>query len=146
MDLDHFKQINDRLGHATGDQVLLHVARSAQALCTPGDLFGRLGGEEFAMFLTGQDAERALQVAGRLQQAIRDIEITPDEAGMRTTASIGISCARRGDVDYEYLYRTADEAMYRAKNAGRDRTVLASVAGDSPWAHSQVPAESDRVR
>jgi diguanylate cyclase (GGDEF)-like protein len=132
LDLDHFKHINDRHGHAAGDRVLQEVsARLSQAL-RPHELIGRLGGEEFAVLLPGADCVTARAVAQRLCEATREIRIDMnDGAAICPTLSIGIGCTNMAypPLGLSALLRMADTALYQAKASGRDRYF---VAGEQP--------------
>jgi diguanylate cyclase (GGDEF)-like protein len=121
VDLDHFKAVNDRLGHEAGDQVLLRTATVLRDTVRPADLVARLGGDEFALWLGGADhmtaAERAEALRTAVPNALDEITggVTP-----RITLSIGIATrAVRADEDIDGLIRRADEAMYEAKRNGR---------------------------
>ena len=119
LDVDHFKQVNDRLGHAFGDQVLVEIAARCRSALRAGDVLARLGGEEFAVLLPGQDTANTAAVAERLRSAIAGAPIggTPD--GHLVTISIGGACAMAGGSIEELLAR-ADTALYAAKSGGRD--------------------------
>jgi len=118
LDADHFKQLNDQYGHAAGDAALVALAATMRRQMRQGDLIGRIGGEEFAMLLPGNNLEQARQRAEQLRQSIHQIQ-RPD--GPLTT-SIGITeCPPRCSDDIEALLARADQAMRQAKNAGRDR-------------------------
>lgn len=125
-DLDHFKSINDLLGHAAGDEVLKHFAGCARELMRERDLFGRLGGEEFAalLFDTGPDA--ALGVAQRLLQHVRSHPATAAGQPVAYTVSVGVTALEPGQPapTVDGLLDQADRALYRAKSGGRDRAVL----------------------
>ena len=126
LDVDHFKSVNDRFGHAVGDQVLRRVAARASATCRAGDLIGRLGGEEFGILMPSAGAEDARQVAERLRQAIETP--LPDEDGgdlPTVTVSIGIATRGRNQTGTEVLAQ-ADSALYAAKEAGRNRVKIAA--------------------
>jgi diguanylate cyclase (GGDEF)-like protein/PAS domain S-box-containing protein len=125
-DLDHFKRINDTHGHATGDLVLRQVAAACREVLRSGDLVARLGGEEFAVLLTGADAAEAEVVAERLRAAIASLEISVRGRRIPVTASIGIALSGPGLEDLEACLAAADRALYRAKNGGRDRVCIAA--------------------
>jgi diguanylate cyclase (GGDEF)-like protein len=114
LDLDHFKSINDTRGHAAGDEVLRHFAAAAPRALRGIDTFGRFGGEEFLMVLPGTQREGALAAAERVRAAA--------EAGGQVTVSIGVATHRRGE-DINALLHRADEALYQAKAAGRNRVM-----------------------
>jgi len=120
-DLDHFKQINDRHGHATGDRVLQEVARCVGAQCRKGDLFGRMGGEEFALALLDCDLQGAHDVAEALRACIESIDCVAADEMLRVTASFGCAGSALSGHAYEALCAHADVALYRAKHAGRNR-------------------------
>ncbi|MCQ4162103.1 diguanylate cyclase [Roseomonas sp. GC11] len=124
-DLDHFKSINDRAGHAAGDAVLrLTAERCTQAL-RQADLFGRLGGEEFAILLPATSAEEAHAVAERLRAALATIILPLEGLGSRLSASFGIATMPPGGLPLETLLHRADGALYQAKGSGRDRICAA---------------------
>lgn len=128
IDLDRFKRINDLLGHAAGDAVLVMVAREL----SPGadeSVVGRLGGEEFAVLLPGADLDRALVWAEATRRRIESLTITAGEHQVTVTASIGITASRGpGVVRLPDLLEMADKALYTAKAGGRNR-IAAEVAG-----------------
>lgn len=122
IDLDHFKNINDTYGHKTGDVVLQRMAEVTRDTLRDVDVVGRLGGEEFAVVLPQTDRERALEVAERLRQTIADA-VVPLEQGLplRFTVSIGVTTLAGTSTNIDTLLSQADEALYQAKNAGRNR-------------------------
>jgi diguanylate cyclase (GGDEF)-like protein len=126
-DLDHFKSINDRFGHAIGDHVLQMFAKTASAALGPSDLIGRLGGEEFAIVLGDTDRDGGVAVAERIRtsfaEAAADIEGRP----IGGSVSIGVAACDNGLVDIAALLAQADEALYCAKERGRNRVELASL-------------------
>ncbi|KTT05022.1 diguanylate cyclase, partial [Pseudomonas oryzihabitans] len=123
LDIDDFKKINDRFGHQMGDQVLQRVAECGVQTTRRGDLFGRIGGEEFALLLPGCDADLALQIGSRLQRAVRQLAVPTTDGPLKVTISQGLAVLREGDVSLDTLYVRADEAMYQAKRQGKDQIV-----------------------
>jgi diguanylate cyclase (GGDEF)-like protein len=122
LDLDNFKRINDRYGHATGDWVLKQVATACQASCREGDLFGRLGGEEFAILTCGGDLHAAERIAQECRKQLAAIDTSQfDDEVPVITASYGCATTKLCGHDFENLFMHADRAMYRAKAEGRDR-------------------------
>ncbi len=123
LDVDHFKQVNDTHGHAVGDACLLAIgARLKSSFSGQGDLAARVGGEEFAVILEGQDLATAAQRAEHFCASLAEHPVALDNLALKLTASIGIAQldpAEHADVDD--LYHAADSAVYRAKAAGRNR-------------------------
>ena len=126
IDLDHFKQLNDRYGHAAGDRVLRAVAESISAAVRLDDTPARYGGEEFVVVLRRATGEQAADVAERIRAEIA--EMVPSDLGLteRITVSIGVAVADSQSTDVRALIETADSALYRAKNQGRNRVVVDS--------------------
>ena len=120
VDVDNFKQINDRFGHATGDRVLVNLARDMQAVMRNGDLLARIGGDEMAMILADCPAEQAEDVAQRMLAAAADDSSLSQRHAV--TLSIGVA-GLTADRTAEELLRLADQALYRAKDSGRNRVV-----------------------
>lgn len=123
IDIDHFKLINDRNGHAVGDQVLRQVAHVLTSALRERDHLGRVGGEEFVAVLPGAGMGDAQQVAERMRHAIDATVLEVPGESVRYTVSIGVACARAGESTGELLAR-ADAALYRAKNHGRNAVVV----------------------
>lgn len=128
MDLDYFKRVNDEHGHAAGDAALAAVARILKAAARSGDAVARAGGEEFAIVLPGQRAHHAVSIAERLRTAIAEMNFQFEGKPIGMTASFGVALASAGwgggeDAITELL-RRADRALYAAKHAGRNRTML----------------------
>lgn len=127
-DIDHFKRVNDTYGHGAGDQVLREVARTVAANLRGGDLFGRYGGEEFAILLPETDAEQAMRVAEKLRLAVEAVAVVqdPNPTPIQVTISLGIA---RFDPDEtppvppRLLLDRADNALYQAKRSGRNRAL-----------------------
>ena len=126
LDLDDFKRVNDRFGHAVGDSCLRAVVRVISGELQYGDQLGRLGGEEFVLGLPGSDSDRAVAVAeqlrGRIEQECRHV----DGAPVAVTVSIGVAQCDRSDT-VATLVKRADKAMYLAKHAGRNRVALLAI-------------------
>jgi diguanylate cyclase (GGDEF)-like protein len=127
LDLDHFKKINDSYGHLAGDEALRCFAEQARAIIRCYDLFGRIGGEEFAILLPGTDLQPAAEIAERIRLACRDItsrDFTPKpgrRAAGTLTVSIGATILEASDESLDDLLSRADQALYLAKVRGRNR-------------------------
>jgi diguanylate cyclase (GGDEF)-like protein len=127
VDLDHFKDVNDKHGHLVGDAVLSAAARAISTAVRPRDLVGRLGGEEFAVLLAGLSPSEATAAAERIRADVGAVQVRCDEGSwVGITASIGVAHLDSGVDTLDGLLRAADAAMYQAKAAGRD-CVRASV-------------------
>ena len=126
LDLDHFKRINDKYGHAVGDQALIAVANALQASARDTDQVSRFGGEEFLILMPEAHTERdGVPLAERLRAAIAELKLTgPAGEVITLTASFGVSGWLASDKDREHVLRRADNALYEAKDQGRDRVVL----------------------
>jgi len=125
LDIDRFKQVNDRHGHAAGDEVIREVASRLQRTLREADIVGRLGGEEFAV-LVEEPLEKALELAERLRATISDEPVTiATRVRLRVTASFGVATWRPSDSDLGRLLQRADAALYAAKRAGRNRVGVA---------------------
>ena len=120
-DLDHFKALNDRWGHAVGDRALSHFAALLRAEVRAGDIVGRLGGEEFAMVLPNTGADAASAVARRVQQRTARNPVLHGDELIALTVSIGIDIMRTTDVGVDQSLSRGDRALYRAKERGRNR-------------------------
>ena len=123
-DIDHFKRINDTLGHTAGDRVLKWLTQIVGKSIRPYDALGRYGGEEFLLVMPGARPEAALAVVERARVAIEKQELVIDGTPLRVTLSAGVA-GWSEDVDADTLFRAADKALYRAKQEGRNRAVLA---------------------
>lgn len=128
LDLDRFKGVNDRWGHAVGDQVLRAVAAAISAELRACDLGARFGGEEFLVVLPDTPLDDALRVAERIRRRIAALAIETEQALLQVTVSIGVA-QLRADEDIEAMLARADAALYRAKAEGRDRCLAAPEAG-----------------
>jgi diguanylate cyclase (GGDEF)-like protein len=129
-DLDHFKSINDRFGHAVGDRALQVFARTAAAKLRATDILGRLGGEEFAAVLPATDLQSAGVAAERVRAAFEEAAVRIDGLEIDGTVSIGVACTEDTDTQIDMLLAQADKALYSAKAGGRNRFVLAGSQED----------------
>lgn len=124
LDIDYFKSINDTYGHQTGDDVLKVLSETVAASLREVDIFGRLGGEEFAVILPETGPSSGIVVAERLRGDIEKLRVeSKDGEEVQFTASIGVSSAREGDQVIEDVINRADEALYKAKRTGRNKVV-----------------------
>jgi diguanylate cyclase (GGDEF)-like protein len=122
-DLDHFKKINDRFGHAIGDRVLKVFAEALRRNIGPGDLVGRLGGEEFAILLAARSEGAAHDTAQRIRTTFAQAAAEVDGRAVGATVSIGLAGSRPDAHDLPGLLTRADGALYRAKESGRNCVV-----------------------
>ena len=124
MDLDYFKSINDNYGHLGGDEILKIFAKEAEKPLRTSDLIGRVGGEEFAVILPETDLERAVKIAERIRLLVQDISVPIGQLEIHFTVSIGVSEMMTGETDINSALNRADKALYRAKEAGRNRVCM----------------------
>jgi diguanylate cyclase (GGDEF)-like protein len=137
-DVDGFKAVNDAHGHDRGDAVLRDIAYELRKRLRSFELIYRLGGEEFLILLPGIGRAGGLEMAERLRAAVEQIRPT----GLRTTLSFGLSVRSGEDVDYDVLFKEADEALYRAKRSGRNRVVAAPASPSDE--HERALARAQR--
>jgi diguanylate cyclase (GGDEF)-like protein len=123
LDMDHFKAINDTYGHQTGDRVLQQIGQVISASFRQTDIYGRLGGEEFAVLLPDTTLEVARDIGEQLIRAIAGLTIDPVQV---LSASLGVASTHAVGDDLQHLMNTADKALYRAKALGRNQVVVAS--------------------
>jgi diguanylate cyclase (GGDEF)-like protein len=124
LDVDHFKSVNDRYGHAVGDQVLRALADRCRAALRSIDVLGRYGGEEFAIMLPGtQRHNGAMILAERIRQQVAQEPVQTDAGPVRVTVSVGVAGMEADTPDPGELFKRADSALYEAKQAGRNRVV-----------------------
>ena len=122
-DLDHFKEINDRFGHAAGDAVLFTAGQTARLELRDTDILGRLGGEEFGILLPGIGLDDAVVTAERLRKAFNSDEAVHEDIELPYSASFGVTELHPDDKGLDDLLNRADKALYQAKQEGRDRVV-----------------------
>jgi len=125
LDLDHFKDINDTYGHTTGDEALRSVSARLREQIRHPDTIGRYGGEEFLIVLPNSEIKAAGEQAERLCQTIRSLQIETNDHSFKVTISIGVAQYRIGQENWEQFLHRADEALYKAKDVGRDQWVIA---------------------
>ena len=123
IDIDHFKSINDELGHAAGDDVIAGLGQLLQQLCRSDDLVGRYGGEEFCMILEGISQRDAISIAQRIRAAVSTQSMQWLADNRKVTVSIGLTQLQRADIAPGDFIEQADQALYLAKRGGRDRVV-----------------------
>jgi diguanylate cyclase (GGDEF)-like protein/PAS domain S-box-containing protein len=140
LDLDYFKSINDTHGHPGGDAMLRHVAEVIRDEIRAIDMSSRLGGEEFAVLLTGATLTAAREFAERLRRKIAALTVMHEGKTITVTASIGVAALRATDENADTALQFADKALYRAKDIGRDRVEV--VVAGAMTAAAQTPSES----
>jgi len=129
IDIDHFKQVNDRYGHQQGDRALIAVAEVLRGHLRPYDLAARFGGEEFCLLLPETALAEALQVGERVRSAVAGHRFSGPLAALRLTVSLGAAVfPGSGITSSDDLIRCADDALYEAKRAGRNRLLAAAGA------------------
>ncbi len=131
LDIDHFKRVNDTLGHAAGDVVLAEVAARAQRALRAEDLLARIGGEELAALLPGATLAAAADVAERIRRAVGDSAVAVEATAVGVTVSLGCAALTADEREGAALLARADARLYDAKRGGRDRVVSAP-PGDAP--------------
>lgn len=126
LDIDHFKRINDKYGHHGGDQVLQIFAEACQEVIRSTDAMGRVGGEEFALLLPDTPLNSAYNLAERLRERINKYPYLAGDMLIEVTASLGVAELSAEDTNFKELLRRADEALYTAKNSGRNQVKKAA--------------------
>lgn len=144
-DLDHFKSINDRYGHAAGDKVLTAVAKACREQLRGSDLFGRLGGEEFALLLPHTDRSSMIDVAEKLRNAIGEVVVHQGLSKVDVTASFGMAALDAQTPEIDTLLANADAALYQAKAAGRNRCIAWRPANDAPKSPRRRVLKAGRI-
>lgn len=124
-DVDKFKAVNDSYGHDTGDRALIHVANRLSGQLRPTDIIARTGGEEFVVLLRVLAPDDALAIAERMRLAVEQSDFSVDGRRVGLTISAGLAVRIAGDADYDSVLRRADDALYRAKENGRNRVETA---------------------
>jgi two-component system cell cycle response regulator len=124
MDIDHFKDVNDRYGHQAGDIVLQEIAARIRNNLRPTDLLARYGGEEFVALLPRTSADTLIQITQRINVAVGETPITYNGINISVTISIGASILTAESSSLDELLSQADQSVYQAKDAGRNCTVI----------------------
>ena len=125
IDIDHFKSINDTWGHDVGDQAIIAVTRQLQLTLRACDMVGRFGGDEFTVIMSGTSPESAIAAMSRVHERLADFHL-PAAPQVRLSISVGVAPLTSSMVHYQEWLKAADIALYRAKNAGRNRTEVAA--------------------
>mgnify|MGYP000273452979 CR=1 FL=1 len=123
LDIDNFKLLNDKYGHAVGDLALKFFTETTQLMLREQDIFGRIGGEEFAIILPETEVKEAIIVAERICKKIAASGFDDNGTKVKFTVSIGLTCYRDGETDLDMLLADADKALYQAKESGRNKVV-----------------------
>lgn len=129
VDVDHFKRVNDTFGHEGGDALLVWLAQRLREEARDDDVVVRHGGEEFVVLLPGLDLDAAARVGERLRRRVEGTPFTLGGTSVPVSVSIGVASADRAEIDLRRLLRQADQAMYRAKSAGRNRVEVWATVG-----------------
>jgi len=124
IDLDRFKAVNDKYGHAAGDAALRYISSTITSILRPSDILGRVGGEEFMVLLPQTEISKARDVAERLRLQVELAEVEFEKERINLTISLGVSSAPRGEKPFDQLAKESDIALYKAKNEGRNRAVM----------------------
>jgi len=123
LDIDHFKNINDNYGHAQGDEALIHVVAAVRKAVRANDVVGRIGGEEFAVFLQDANKEEAKMVASRIRRTVESIDFIPED-GIKAPLTVSVGVAMKDEMDNVVgAMQLADMRMYKAKESGRNQVV-----------------------
>ncbi len=129
-DIDHFKRFNDSWGHQLGDQVLNEIGELFNRNCREADIAARYGGEEMALILPNTELDDAAGIAERIRSEVEQLTVAHQDSLLRVTLSLGVACVTGNVADEKTLIRKADEALYRAKHAGRNRVTLSGAPAE----------------
>jgi len=124
LDIDNFKEVNDRYGHLAGDQLIKDMTERISASLRILDAFCRFGGDEFLVVLPGSSLDQTSEVAHKILALIREQPFTFEGHEVRVTASIGVSTSHQDDSEYVQALKRADDSLYRAKSDGRDQVAV----------------------
>ena len=123
LDVDNFKDVNDNFGHDAGDEILVAISETIKRLCRKGDLFARIGGEEFVILSMSSNDEAAFLFAERVRACVEGMARSFEST---VTASIGVTLGNTKEANYDELYKQADIALYSAKEQGRNKVLMYS--------------------
>ena len=123
IDIDHFKDVNDNYGHAAGDQVIINIANILKDNLREYDIVGRLGGEEFCMFLPNIEIDVTTSIAERVRNKVAELTTAFKSHSITITVSIGLTVIKDAEVSINNILRRADKALYQAKNSGRNKVI-----------------------
>ena len=126
IDIDHFKFVNDSYGHPIGDQVLKEISQLLVKYLRNVDTVGRFGGEEFMIILPATELLEAIEIAEHLCEQVRNLEINTTFQSVKITISVGVTAYQANDKTDTSILKRADDALYRAKELGRDRAIAIS--------------------
>ena len=126
LDIDHFKQLNDCYGHSAGDHVLKTMTKKIRSILREEDFLARIGGEEFAIILPACLGDEAMRIFKRICSTIEAMEVNYEQEVLCFTVSIGVAEVAKQDAAAEDVFKRADKALYRAKEAGRNRIHFAN--------------------
>jgi diguanylate cyclase (GGDEF)-like protein len=139
LDIDHFKRINDELGHAAGDEALVQAVHRLREGLRTEDVLGRLGGEEFILLMPNTDSASAVAAGERIRQSFSGLPLRLGEDARTVTLSIGVAVLAPADRRFSQLLQRADRAMYAAKNAGRDLVMADAMSGWDNMSGERAP-------
>ncbi|MGB8714780.1 MAG: GGDEF domain-containing protein [Rhodanobacteraceae bacterium] len=144
LDLDYFKQVNDSYGHAAGDEVLTRTVAVCRQELRDSDLFGRLGGEEFGILMPSCSCAQGEEISNRIRTSLASARIQLDSgAQVKVSASFGLACTRISGYELPQLLGVADAALYRAKNAGRNRLVVGTEKDEPGLAQGEMQGATE---
>jgi diguanylate cyclase (GGDEF)-like protein len=144
IDIDHFKQINDSFGHEAGDRMIVHLANLARDCKRDSDVLARIGGEEFALLLPETTLDQAMVLAERLRQHVLSNPLSVTSPAICASVSVGVAAQDAAMRDLSDLMKAADQALYCAKRAGRNRVICSVSPGSAPSLQDAAAAESPR--